>query len=59
MQDLPITLSTAVLLDLGRIDTIVAVLGKEFGELLLRESTAVSETGVVTIGELVGTSHCE
>jgi len=55
----PVALATAVLLGLLGINTIEAVLGKEFGDVLLRKDGALGNAGMVLVVELVRSSHDE
>ena len=57
-ESLPVALSGTTLLRLVGLLAGVARLGKVTGEMLLGLSGTVGEAGVVTISELVGSSHC-
>jgi len=55
----PVTLAAAVLLSLLRVDTLEAVLGKELGDIVLRENCALGKTSMVFLVELVRSSHVD
>ncbi len=54
---IPVTLSTSTLLGLGRIRVGMTCLGKVSRKPRLSLSSALGNTSVVAISELVGTSH--
>jgi hypothetical protein len=54
---LPIAFSATVLLGFLGVGVGKAVLGKEFGDMLLWEDSAVGQAGVVLVTELVRASH--
>ena len=56
--NIPITLSAAVLLRLGRIGVGVACLGEVARQLGVALGAAVGDAGVVAVGVLVGAGHC-
>lgn len=56
--DLPVTLTAAILLRLGRILTGIAGFGEVSREVSLMLSGTVSEAGMIAVSELVGASHC-
>lgn len=57
MKDSPITLSAAILLRLARVLARVTSFGEVSREMLFGFSSAVSQSGVGAISELVGASH--
>ena len=56
--NIPITLSAAVFLRLGRIGVGVACLGEVARQLGVALGAAVGDAGVVAVGVLVGAGHC-
>ena len=57
---IPVAFTVAGLLDpVGIIVGIEAGFGEVARKVLLRESSAIGETNVVTVVEFVGTSHCK
>ena len=56
--NIPITLSAAVFLRLGRIGVGVALLGEVARQLGVALCAAVGDGGVVAVGVLVGAGHC-
>ena len=54
----PIALAAAFLLHLLRVRVNVAGLGEIAREMLFGSSSAVSESDVITVVELVGAGHC-
>jgi hypothetical protein len=54
----PIALAAAALLGFGGVGISVSCLGKVLGKTVLTLGSAISNAGVVTVSELVGTSHC-
>ena len=57
-ESLPIGLATTFLLHLLRVNTLMAGLAEVAGLMFLGRSGAVGKSGVITIVEFVGTSHC-
>lgn len=53
----PIALTGTILLRLLGIDALEAVLGEEFGNVVVRKDGAFGKTSVILIIELVGSSH--
>lgn len=58
MWDVPVAAATAVLLRLLGVGVDVPGFGEVAREVLLGGGGAAGEGGVVTVVELVGTSHC-
>jgi hypothetical protein len=58
-NDIPVTLASALLLDLLRVLIDMTGLCKEARQMLFWESCPISETGMVTVIELVRASHCD
>lgn len=55
----PVASSSTILLGLLGIGIREAILRKELGNMLLGQDSAISETGVVLVVELVRASHCK
>jgi hypothetical protein len=58
MDDLPVALAAALLLGVAGVVASVAGLAEVAREVLLRSGGAVGKANVVTVGSLVGASHC-
>lgn len=59
MENSPVAFAAALLLSSGWVDALVAGLAKVAGKMLLRGGSAIGKANVVTVGSLVGASHCE
>ncbi len=58
-ENVPVSLAGAVLLGLLGVGIDGTMLGEVLGDVFLRSGGAVSQSGVGSVVELVGASHCQ